>query len=75
MTHLPELGVISTHPEDDWLCHNDDGDQLESACSASHPLRFRSSSETNERGIHVHIHSDESDPGDRSEEEVTLCTD
>ncbi|XP_070708545.1 WD repeat-containing protein 90 [Pempheris klunzingeri] len=75
VTNIPELGVVSTHQEDDWLCHDDDQHQQESTCSSSHQLTSRPIRDTADGGIHVYVHPEDgiSKSGEESEEEV-VCT-
>ncbi|XP_053269712.1 WD repeat-containing protein 90 isoform X1 [Pleuronectes platessa] len=62
VTNIPELGVVSSHQKDDWLCHNDNQQQQESACFSPHQLTSRSPRDT-----------DDSEYGEESEEEV-VCS-
>lgn len=77
VTKIPDLGVVSTHQEDDWLCHNDDQHQQESTCSNSHQLTFRPTCDTDDGGVHVYVHPEDafSKLGEESEEEVKLHID
>lgn len=77
MTKIPDLGVVSTHPRDDWLSHNDDQYQQESAGSSSHQLTFKPRSDSDDRGVHVYVHPKDgfSKHGEESEEEVKLHSD
>ncbi|XP_030257051.1 WD repeat-containing protein 90 [Sparus aurata] len=75
VTKIPDLGVVSTHPRDDWLSHNDDQYQQESAGSSSHQLTFKPRSDSDDRGVHVYVHPKDgfSKHGEESEEEL-VCT-
>ncbi|KAF3704531.1 WD repeat-containing protein 90 [Channa argus] len=56
VTSVPKLGLVTTHQEDDWLCHDDDQQELE--CSSLHQLTRRPHSNTDDEGIHVFVHSE-----------------
>ncbi|XP_070846624.1 WD repeat-containing protein 90 [Chaetodon trifascialis] len=75
VTSIPELGVVSTHHKDDWLCHNDGQHLRESACSASHRLTFRPPCNADDRGVHVNMQPERGycKLGEESEDEV-VCT-
>ncbi|XP_073345853.1 WD repeat-containing protein 90 [Pagrus major] len=75
VTKIPDLGVVSTHLKADWLSHNDDQYQQESASSSSHQLTFRPPCDSDDRGVHVHVHPEDgfSKHGEESEEEL-VCT-
>lgn len=77
MTNIPELGVVSTHQKDDWLCSNNDQHQQESSRSNSHHLRSRPPCDTDGRGVHVYVHPEDvfSKYREESEEEVKLHID
>lgn len=77
VTSIPELGVVSTQPRDDLLCHNDDQHQWESICSISKQLSPKPPPyDSGDAGIHVFVHPEDSldIPGEESEEEVKLHT-
>ncbi|TKS89948.1 WD repeat-containing protein 90 [Collichthys lucidus] len=72
VTNIPELGVVSTHQKDDWLCSNNDQHQQESSRSSSHHLRSRPPCDTDGRGVHVYLHPEDvfSKYREESEEEA-----
>ena len=77
VTNIPELGVVSSHQKDDWLCHNDNQQQQESACLSPHQLTSRSPRDTDDSEVHVFAHPEDafSKYGEESEEEVMLHMD
>lgn len=70
VTNIPELGVVSTHQNDDWLLQNDEQYQQESACSSSQQY-------TDAGGVHVHVYPEDGfcKHGEESEEEVKFYID
>ncbi|XP_028424157.1 WD repeat-containing protein 90 isoform X2 [Perca flavescens] len=75
VTNIPELVVVSTYQNDDWLCRNDDHHQQESTCSSSQQFTPRSLWDASDGGVHVHVHPEDgfSKHGEESEEEY-ICT-
>ncbi|XP_032358084.1 WD repeat-containing protein 90 isoform X2 [Etheostoma spectabile] len=75
VTNIPELGVVSTFQNDDWLCRKDDQHQPESTCSSSQQFTPRSLWDAGDGGVHVHVHPEDgfSKNGEESEEEF-VCT-
>lgn len=75
VTRIPDL--VSTHPKDDWLSHNDDQYQQDSASFSLHHLKFKPSCDSDGRGVHVYVHPEDgfSKHGEESEEEVKLHSD
>ncbi|XP_036937577.1 WD repeat-containing protein 90 isoform X1 [Acanthopagrus latus] len=73
VTKIPDL--VSTHPKDDWLSHNDDQYQQDSASFSLHHLKFKPSCDSDGRGVHVYVHPEDgfSKHGEESEEEL-VCT-
>ncbi|KAM8730726.1 WD repeat-containing protein 90 isoform 2-T2 [Acanthopagrus schlegelii] len=73
VTKIPDL--VSTHPKDDWLSHNDDQYQQDFASSSSHHLKFKPPCDSDDRGVHVYVHPEDgfSKHGEESEEEL-VCT-
>ncbi|XP_034716336.1 WD repeat-containing protein 90 isoform X2 [Etheostoma cragini] len=71
VTNIPELGVVSTFQNDDWLCRNDDQDQQESKCSSSQQFTPRCLWDAGDGGLHVHVHPEDdfSKHGEEGEEE------
>ncbi|XP_020493168.2 WD repeat-containing protein 90 [Labrus bergylta] len=75
VTKIPELGVVSTHKENEWLYHNGDENQLESTCSDSHHLTSCPSCEAGDEGVHVYVHAEDVCSAHREEsEEEFECT-
>ena len=78
MTDIPELGVISTHQHDDWLCRNGDQQHQQEeespSCSSSQQFTSRPSWDTDDGGVHVYVRPEDgfSKRGEGSEEEVKL---
>ncbi|XP_026171981.1 WD repeat-containing protein 90 isoform X2 [Mastacembelus armatus] len=72
---IPELGVVSVHQKDDSVCHKGDQQQQESVCSSLRQLTSRTSCATDDDGVHVFLHSEDtsSKHGADSEEEY-VCT-
>ncbi|KAM3592554.1 uncharacterized protein V6R79_021158 [Siganus canaliculatus] len=71
VTNIPEVGVVSTHREDDWQCHDDDQDQQEPSRSSSLQFTSRQHCEKDAQGVHVYVHPEESfsEHGEGSDEE------
>ncbi|XP_041672355.1 WD repeat-containing protein 90 isoform X2 [Cheilinus undulatus] len=69
VTGIPELGVVSIHEDQEWLCHNgDDEHQQETTCYNSHHLKSQPSCDADAEGVHVYVHA-EDDVEEESEEE------
>ncbi|XP_049916646.1 WD repeat-containing protein 90 isoform X3 [Epinephelus moara] len=75
VTNIPELGVVSTHQNDDWLLQNDEQYQQESACSSSQQFTYRRPLGIDEEGVHMHDYPEDGfgKHGEESEEEI-VCT-
>ncbi|KAI4807351.1 hypothetical protein KUCAC02_027163 [Chaenocephalus aceratus] len=73
VTEIPELGLVSTHHSDDSLGQNTDQHQQET--TSSEPFTSRPFWDTDDRGVHVHLHPEDgfSQHGEESELEVA-CT-
>lgn len=72
VTNLPELGVISTHQEDDCHAPNDSQHQQDTACSSSHQHLDRPPCDVNDEGLDVYEHHENGFSGheQESDEEV-----
>ncbi|XP_056222733.1 WD repeat-containing protein 90 [Seriola aureovittata] len=75
VTNIPELGLVSSHRKDGWLCHDGDQQQQESACFSPHQLASRPTCDTDGSGVHVFVHPEDafSRLGEESEEEF-VCS-
>ncbi|XP_054455160.1 WD repeat-containing protein 90 isoform X2 [Anoplopoma fimbria] len=75
VTDIPDLGVVSTQQDDDWLFNNGDQHQQESTSSMSQQFTSRPPWDTDDGGVHVHVHPDDgfSKHEEESEEEF-VCT-
>ncbi|XP_068438690.1 WD repeat-containing protein 90 [Clinocottus analis] len=75
VTDIPNLGVVSAQHNDAWLFHNDDQDQQESTCFSSQKFTSKPLWDTDDGGVHVHVHPEDgfSKHEDESEEEF-VCT-
>ncbi|XP_059181241.1 WD repeat-containing protein 90 [Centropristis striata] len=75
VTDIPELGLVSTPQNDEWLHRDDDWYQQESTCSSSQQFPSRPPWDADDGGVHVHIHPEDgfSKHGEGSEEEF-VCT-
>ncbi|KAF3853462.1 hypothetical protein F7725_014150, partial [Dissostichus mawsoni] len=73
VTEIPELGLVSTHHSDDSLGQNTDQHQQET--TSSEQFTSRPFWDTDDGGIHVHLHPEDgfSQHGEESEQEV-VCT-
>ncbi|XP_019939112.2 WD repeat-containing protein 90 isoform X1 [Paralichthys olivaceus] len=72
VTNIPELGIVSSP---DWLCHNDNQQQQDSACFNPHQLTSRPPRDPDDGEVHVFVHPEDafSKYGEESEEEF-VCS-
>ncbi|KAM6898195.1 WD repeat-containing protein 90 [Lycodopsis pacificus] len=75
VTDLPDLGVVSAQQSDDWLSQNGDQHQRESTSSSSQPFTSRPPWDTDDGGVHVHVHPEDgfTEREEESEEEIVCA--
>ncbi|KAL6095179.1 wdr90 [Pungitius sinensis] len=75
VTDVPDLGVVSTRLNDDWLFRDGGQHQKEPACSSSQSSPNGPPWDTDYGGVHVHIHAEDGfGKHEEESQEESVCT-